>query len=113
MPFWLAYSSENLDTLNTLRVDKIAHKGGEILLLSKPGDESPADLPEVGTEAFDALNRRRAELIDKDVSRKLEGPEREELELLERLCGTAVDRAFPLPPVEIDSLMRLRDSLRA
>ena len=78
MPFWLAYSSESLDTLKTLRVDGIAYEGGEILLLSKSGDGTAADLPEVGTEAFDALNRRRAELVDKDVSAKLEGREREE-----------------------------------
>jgi hypothetical protein len=72
MPFWLAYYSGDLDTLNTLRVDKIAFEGGEILLLSKPGDGSPDELPKVGTESFDALNRRRAELINQDVSGNLE-----------------------------------------
>ena len=44
-------------------------------MLSKPVDDSLADLPQVGTEVWDALNRRRAELIDQDVSAKLEGPE--------------------------------------
>jgi hypothetical protein len=78
-----------------------------------PRAASPVELPELGTESFGTLNRRRAELIRKDVSRKLEGPEREELEQLERLCGAAVDHAFPLPPVDLDSLIQLRDSLRA
>jgi hypothetical protein len=85
----------------------------EILLLTKPGDNSPDSLPKVETEVWHALNGRRAELIDRDVSAKLEGPELEELELLERLCGAALDRAFPLPPIEIESLIRLRDTLRA
>jgi hypothetical protein len=113
MPFWLAYFSGNLGDLHTLNVDKMTFKGGEILLLSRPGDDCPDLLPKIGTEVWDALNRRRAELIDRDVSGQLDGPERAELDLLERLCGAALDQAFPLPPVEIDSLIRLRDNLRA
>jgi hypothetical protein len=77
------------------------------------GADCPDDLPEVGTAAFDTWNRRRAELIEKDLSGKLEGSEREELEQLERLCGAAVEKAFPLPPVDLDRLIRLRDNLRA
>jgi hypothetical protein len=113
MPFWLAYSSGDLDDLETFKVDKMAFKGGEILLLSKPGESSPDYGPKVGTEAWEALNRRRAELIDRDLTAKLEGPDLEELELLERLCSAAIDKAFPLPPIDIDSLILLRDSLRA
>ena len=54
-----------------------------------------------------------AELIEKDISGKLEESEREELEQLECLCGAAVEKAFPLPLVDLDSLIRLRDILRA
>jgi hypothetical protein len=79
----------------------------------EPGNDSPDRWPAVGTEAFDALNRRRAELIDKDIAGTLEGAEREELEVLERVCGAAVDRAFPLPPVDLEGLIRLRANLRA
>jgi len=110
--FWLAYYSGNLDALNILRIYRIACNLGEILVVAKPGDDSPDYLPKVGTEAWDVLNRRRAELIDKDLLGKLKDSEREELKELERICGNAVDKAFPLPPADLDSLIRLRDQLR-
>ena len=78
-----------------------------------PTNGYPRDLPEIGSEAFDALNRRRAELIDKDVAGQLTGAEREEMARLEQLCSAVVDGAFPLPAVDLDTLIRLRDSLRA
>ncbi len=110
--FWLAYYSGNLGALNTLRIYRIACNSGEVLVVARPGDNSPDYLPKVGTEAWDALNRRRAELIDKDLLVSLADSEREELEELERICGQAVDKAFPLPPADLDSLIRLRDQLR-
>jgi hypothetical protein len=67
----------------------------------------------VGTKAWDVLNGRRGELIHKDVHGKLNDSEREELEKLERICGDAVDKAFPLPPADLESLILLRDKLRA
>ncbi len=73
----------------------------------------PCDPPAVGTEAFEAMNRRRIELIREDIAGQLSGPERDELDRLEQLCKSAVDKAFPLPPVDLESLIRLRDSLRA
>ncbi len=111
--FWLAYYSGNLKALSALRLYKIAYKGKEILVVSKPGDHSVDYLPKVGSLAWDALNHRRSELIHKDVSGKLKSKEREELEVLERLCGAALDKAFPLTPVDYDGLIRLRDRLRS
>jgi hypothetical protein len=93
-------------------VDEIARSSGEGGG-HEPGTDPPRDLPEVGSEAFHALNRRRVELIDKDIAGHLTGAEREELERLEKLCGAVVDRAFPLPPADLDTLIQLRDSLRA
>jgi hypothetical protein len=66
--FWLAYYSGNLGALNTLRIYRIACNSGEVLVVARPEDNSPDYLPKVGTEVWDALNRRRAELIDKDLS---------------------------------------------
>jgi hypothetical protein len=92
---------------------------GEISRLGEErrGDESasdlPSDLPEVGSEAFQALNRRRVDLIEKDIAGRLTGAERDELEGLEKICSAVVNRAFPLLPIDPDALIRLRDSLRA
>jgi len=110
--FCLAYHSGNLDALNPLRIYRIACSSDEILVVAKPGDNSPDYLPKVGTEAWDALNQRRAELIDKDLLGNLKDSEREELEDLERICGNAVDKTFPLPPADLDGLIQLRDQLR-
>jgi hypothetical protein len=78
-----------------------------------PAHDLPSDLPEVGSEAFQALNRRRVELIEKDVAGQLTRVERDELERLETICGAVVNRDFPLPPVDLEALIRLRDTLRA
>ncbi len=73
----------------------------------------PCEPPAVGTEAFEVMNRRRGELIGKDIAGELSEQERDELDRLQRLCKAAVDKAFPLPPVDLEPLIRLRDSLRA
>jgi hypothetical protein len=78
-----------------------------------PKSDFPWDPPGVGTEAFEVMNRRRGELIGKDIAGDLSEEERDELDRLERLCKAAVDKAFPLPSVDLESLIRLRDSLRA
>jgi hypothetical protein len=78
-----------------------------------PAHDLPSDLPEVGSEAFQALNRRRVELIEKDLAGQLTRVERDELERLEAICGAVLDRAFPLLPVELDASIRLPDGLRA
>jgi hypothetical protein len=66
----------------------------------------PCDPPAVGTEAFEVMNRRRIELIQKDTAGQLSGPERDELDRLERLCKAAVDKAFPLPPIDFEPLIQ-------
>ena len=59
------------------------------------------------------LNRRRVELIKKDIIGQLTGLERDEPSLGSRNSAARMDKAFPLPPAEISmSLIRLRDSLR-
>jgi hypothetical protein len=67
----------------------------------------------VAFKAWEALNGRRGDLIDKKVYGKLDDSEREELEELQRICGNAVNKAFPLPPADLESLIQLRDRLRA
>jgi hypothetical protein len=93
-------------------VGEISQPGGE-LDGHEPRNDLPHDLPEVGSEAFRALNRRRAELIERDIAGQLTGAERRELERLEKTCAAVVDQAFPLPPNDLDALIRLRDRLRA
>jgi hypothetical protein len=97
------------------RVEVVGEISGDIEEQGAHGSKSdfPCDPPAVGAEAFEAMNRRRGELIRKDVAGQLSGPERDELDRLERLCKAAVDKAFPLPPADLESLIRLRDSLRA
>lgn len=73
----------------------------------------PHDLPDVGSEAFHALNRRRVELIDKEIAGHLTEAERDELERLETACGAVLDRAFPLLPIDLDAVIPPRDSPRA
>jgi hypothetical protein len=67
----------------------------------------------VARKAWEALNGRRGELIHRDVHGRLEDSEREELEELQRICGNVVDKAFPLPSADLESLIQLRDKLRA
>jgi hypothetical protein len=79
----------------------------------EPAHDLPSDLPEVGSEAFQTLNRRRVELIEKDIAGQLTRVEHDELERLETICGAVVERAFPLLPVDLDALIGHPDSLRA
>jgi hypothetical protein len=98
---------------------RLGESAGEIPRPGGQGDSHPSGsslgptLPEVGSEAFQALNRRRVELIEKDIAGHLTGAERDELARLEEICGAALNRAFPLVPIDLDALIRLRDSLRA
>ena len=111
--FWLAVHTGNLQVLNTLHIYKIACNSVSILVLRRAEDDSPDYIPEIGTEAWDALNGRRIDLIHEDICGKLDHAEREELEKLERICQKALDKAFPLPEVDLEGLIRLRDQLRA
>ncbi len=71
-----------------------------------PANGDPRDLPAIDSAAFDVVNRRRAELIEQDVTGQLTGAEGEELERLEQVCSAYVDRAFPLPAVDLDPTFR-------
>jgi hypothetical protein len=93
-------------------VGEISRAGGATGDHETPND-LPRDLPKVDSEAFRALNRRRVELIDRDFAGHLTGAERDELERLEKFCATVVNDAFPLLPIDLDALIRLRDNLRA
>jgi hypothetical protein len=57
----------------------------------------PADFPRVGTPEWGRMNRRRAELIRKEIAGTLTPDERQEYELLQRESLAALDGAFPRP----------------
>ncbi|MFO0951564.1 MAG: hypothetical protein U0835_10505 [Isosphaeraceae bacterium] len=97
--------------LQSLRVFEIVYKGKSILLLKRPGEASGGDLPGIGTEAWQALTHRRAELIRREIAEVLEPAEREELDELDRLCGSAVERAYPMIGVDLNHILLLRDEL--
>ncbi len=67
--------------------------------------------PVVNTPEWDAMNRRRAELIRKDIAKGLSPAEREEYERLQRLSLAAVVKAFPPPKSDFEELARLRKEL--
>ncbi len=57
----------------------------------------PEAVPQVGTDEWSRMNRRRADLIRKKLGGELTESEREEYETLQRLSLAAVDALFPLP----------------
>jgi hypothetical protein len=65
-------------------------------VIPRPGaEDTVAEFPEVGTEAWGRMNRRRAELIRKKVRGELPEEEREEYEALQRGSLEKLERAFP------------------
>ncbi len=89
---------------------------GEIspILEDRGGRRATSEIPAVGTEAFErAESSPRGPDPRKRSPASSRGPNGDELERLQRICGAAVDKAFPLPPADLESLIRLRDSLRA
>jgi len=69
--------------------------------------------PVVNTPEWDVMNKRRAELIRKDLDGGLTPAERIEYERLQRQSLAAAVSAFPQPKPEFQELARLRDELRA
>ena len=63
--------------------------------------------PDVGTEEWGLMNRRRSELIRKKNRQGLTADERVEFERLQRLCFDAVEGTFSHPVVDEDDLKRL------
>ncbi len=55
----------------------------------------PAAFPRVGTPEWSRMNRRRAELIRKDIRGELTAGERDEYETLQRLSLAALEASFP------------------
>ena len=64
--------------------------------------ETEGLFPRPGTPEWGLMNRRRAELIRKDISGVLTPDERAEYEALQQLSLTALDDAFPLTPPDED-----------
>jgi hypothetical protein len=60
------------------------------------GDQPPS-FPKPGTEEWGRMNRRRAELIRKDLAGTLSDTERTEYEELQRRSLAEIDAAFPFP----------------
>ena len=69
--------------------------------------------PAVNTPEWDAMNKRRDELIRKNIDGVLTPAEREEYERLQRLSLAAVVKAFPRPKPDFEELDRLRKELGA
>ena len=67
--------------------------------------------PDVGTEEWSLMNRRRSELIHKKNRQGLTPDEQAEFERLQRLCLSAIRERFPPPAIDEDGLERLRESL--
>ncbi len=75
--------------------------------------KSPAtESLEVGTAAWDAMNVRRAELIQKKNRDSLTGEEDAELERLQRLSLEVVERSFERPALDWDRLRRLEENIQ-
>ena len=70
------------------------------------------DFPEPGTPEWGRLNRRRGELIEREVDGGLSSREADELAWLQRETLAAVDRAFPRPPVNLRALAELEERLK-
>ena len=92
----------------------------QISLNSLPTEIVPASknavedaFPAINTPEWDAMNKRRAALICKDLDEGLTPLEREEYERLQRLSLKAVETAFPHPKPNFEELARLREELRA
>ena len=73
-----------------------------------PGEAFP--IP--GTPAWDQMNRRRGELIQKKVDASLTPQEQAEYEYLQRMSLAAVNQAHPGPPVDLAALQQLEAELR-
>jgi hypothetical protein len=63
-----------------------------------PAEQVPVDFPQVGTEEWGQMNRRRAELIRKEIAGLLTAEERVEYEQLQRWSLARLEAAFPRQP---------------
>jgi hypothetical protein len=62
-------------------------------------------------EAWDALNRRRAELIARKARAELTDEERAEFERLQRISHEALERQFPRPRLTPGELAEVKNAL--
>ena len=67
--------------------------------------------PMAGTPEWEAMNRRRTELIEKDVDGVLTEQERKEYVYLQENALAEVVKSCPAPQLDFDSLRRLREDL--
>ncbi len=70
------------------------------------------NFPVPGTPEWGLVNRRRADLILREVRGDLSPAEREELERLQRETLAAVDHAFPRTPADPGALADLERRLK-
>ncbi len=78
------------------RAGSRSHPKGERTHEGREG-RRPEAVPQVGTDEWSQMNRRRADLIRKKLGGELTESEREESETSQRLSLAAVDALFPLP----------------
>ena len=71
----------------------------------------PAPLPHVDSEEFGRINVRRFELIQKKNRGGLSDGERAELDRLEEVVDTVVNRAYPRTPFDWDRLRKIEERL--
>jgi hypothetical protein len=70
------------------------------------------DFPQVRTEEWGAMNRRRAELIRKKNREGLTPEENTEYQRLQQLSRAELERAFPAPSLDKEGLDRLEAQLK-
>ena len=74
-------------------------------------ERADAEFPVPGTPEWGVMNRRRGELIWKDIRGTLAPEEQVEYERLQRLSLAAIERAFPAPTRVDDQLARIEARL--
>jgi hypothetical protein len=91
-------SLENAQLLGPLIAEMDRYRAELVLGSQDRQGETTADhaaFPRVGTGQWGRMNRRRAELIRKNIRGELSEQERKEYETLQRLSLAAVDASFP------------------
>ena len=89
-----------------------AHASNGVSQPAVAAESAEADFPEPGTKAWGVMNRRRGELIHKDIRGELAPEEQIEYERLQRLSQIAIERAFPAPTRVDEQLARVEARLR-
>lgn len=95
----------------TSNADQNGANGTNGLAQKVATEGSDGGFPQVGTDAWGQMNKRRAELIRKKNRGILTPSELSEYEELQQLSQAALERAFPAPSQMEEKLERLKAKL--